>query len=121
MIALIPAALERFLAEDDGQPIVMLNLLRFKPDGGRERYFKYLEMVGPLVQRYNAQITFAGDGLQALAAESGQAWDVVALVRYPTRRAFVSMVADPEYAKADDMRKSALAEAVLQPTRPLSA
>ena len=37
------AALERFLAEDAGGPVVMLNLLRFRPDGGRERYQEYVQ------------------------------------------------------------------------------
>ena len=32
------ADLKRYLAEDPGGPVVMLNLLRFAPDGGRERY-----------------------------------------------------------------------------------
>jgi hypothetical protein len=31
MIDLIPGNLDRFLAEDDGKPVTMLNLLRFKP------------------------------------------------------------------------------------------
>ena len=35
MLTLIENALETFLKDDDGQPIVMLNLLRFRPDGGR--------------------------------------------------------------------------------------
>jgi hypothetical protein len=52
-----------FLAEDDGEPIVRLNLLRFQPDGGRDHYSEYLGMAGPVVARYGAQIVFAGDGL----------------------------------------------------------
>lgn len=117
MIAFTPAELDRFIAEDDGSPVVMLNLLRFKPDGGRDRYLEYLGMAGPLVARYGAEIIYAGDGLPPLAAESGQDWDAVALVRYPTRRAFADMVADPDYQKADPVRLSALVEAVLQPIR----
>ena len=121
MISFTPADLNLFLAEDDGEPVVMLNLLRFRPDGGRERYFEYLSMAGPLVARHGAEILYAGNGATALAAEPGQAWDVVALVRYPTRRAFADMIADPDYGLADPVRQSALAEAVLQPLRTLSA
>lgn len=121
MIAFDPADLDRFLSEDDGQPIVMLNLLRFKPDGGRDRYLDYLAMAGPLVQRHGAEIVYAGDGETALAAEPGQSWDAVALVQYPSRRAFADLVADPDYAKADPVRLSALVEAVLQPIRTMSA
>lgn len=77
MISISPAKIERFLAEDDGEPVVMLNLLRFQSDGGRDRYLEYLGMAGHVVARYGAQIVFAGDGLPALAAEPGQAWDAV--------------------------------------------
>ncbi|EPX63449.1 hypothetical protein D187_005855 [Cystobacter fuscus DSM 2262] len=120
MIAFTPADFERFLREDDGAPVVMLNLLRFRPDGGRQRYLEYLQMAGPLVARYGAEILYAGDGMVPLAAEPGQAWDTVALVRYPSRRAFANMLADPAYALADPVRMSALSEAVLQPTRGIS-
>lgn len=121
MISFTPADLNRFLAEDNGEPVVMLNLVRFRPDGGRQRYLEYLTMAGPLVARYGAEILYAGDGATALAAEPGQAWDAVALVRYPTRRAFADMIADPDYELADPIRLSALVEAVLQPVRTLSA
>lgn len=121
MIALNLAELDRFIAEDDGAPVVMLNLLRFKPDGGRDRYFEYLGMAGPLAARYGAEIVYAGDGSTPLAGEPGQDWDAIALVRYPTRRAFADMVADPEYQKVDPVRISALVEAVLQPLRPMAA
>jgi len=78
-------------------------------------------LAGPLVTRYGAEILYAGDGATPLAAEPGQAWDAVALVRYPTRRAFADMIADPDYQSADPVRMSALAEAVLQPIRSLFA
>jgi uncharacterized protein (DUF1330 family) len=116
MTSFSPEVLSQYLAEDDGKPPVMLNLLRFQRNGGRERYFEYISMAQPLVARYGAEILYAGEGQAALAAEAGQSWDAVALVRYPSRQAFADMVADPEYQKADSVRVSALEEAVLQPT-----
>ena len=121
MIAFTPADLDRFIVEDDDQPVVMLNLLRFQPDGGRDRYLEYIGMVGSLVTRYGAEIIYVGDGSTPLAAEPGQDWDMVALVRYPSRHAFADMVADPDYQKADPVRLSALVEAVLQPLRTMGA
>ena len=115
MLSVIPANIERFMAEDDGQQIVMLNLLRFQADGGRERYRHYLDMAGPVVARHGAEIIFAGDGLTALAAEPGQQWDAVVLVRYPSRHTMLAMFSNPDYAPADAIRRSALTEAVLQP------
>lgn len=120
MIKVTAADIDRFLAGDDEQPVVMLNLLRFKKDGGRQRYLDYLAMAGPIVARYDAEIVFAGDGVTALCAEPGQSWDAVALVRYPKRTAFVEMIADPAYAVADPIRMSALEEAVLQPIRTMT-
>lgn len=118
MLTLIQGELERFLQDDDGKPIVMLNLLRFRPDGGRQRYAEYLAAAAPLVARYGAEIVYVGDGLPALSAEDGQAWDAMALVRYRSRQAFADMVRDPDYReKAGPMRQAALLEAVLQPIR----
>lgn len=60
MLTLIENALETFLKDDDGQPIVMLNLLRFRPDGGRGRYTDYLAVAGPIVARFGAEIVYVG-------------------------------------------------------------
>lgn len=119
MKTLIPGRLEAFLAQDDDAPIVMLNLLRFAPDAGRARYTDYLTRAAPIVARHGGAIAFAGDGLAALAAEPGQAWDAVALIRYPSRDAFAALIADPDYAPIDALRQAALVEAVLQPVAPL--
>jgi hypothetical protein len=48
MISFTATDVERFRAEDNGEPVVMLNLLRYRPDGGRERYFECLKLAGPL-------------------------------------------------------------------------
>ncbi len=42
--------LKRFLAEDPGGPVVMLNLLRFA-DGGRARYAEYARAIAPFLER----------------------------------------------------------------------
>lgn len=122
MLTLIEDALENFLKDDDGQAVVMLNLLRFREDGGRERYAGYLAVATPIVARFGAQIVYVGDGLPALSAEPGQAWDAVALVRYPNRRAFADLAMDADYRdKAAPLREAALAEAVLQPFQAASS
>ncbi|WP_410573337.1 DUF1330 domain-containing protein [Amycolatopsis sp. cmx-4-61] len=73
-----------------------------------------------LSSRYGLQRQYLGDGGRALVAEDGQAWDVVALVRYPDRQAFAAMVRDPEYRATAHLRTEALVEAVLQPTTPVA-
>ncbi|MEI4273429.1 DUF1330 domain-containing protein [Klenkia sp. LSe6-5] len=112
------ADLKRLLAEDPGGPVVMLNLLRFA-EGGRESYDQYAAALrDTFLPRYSAEIVYVGDGGTPLVAEEGQDWDVVLLVRYPSREAFSRMVADPEYQQVTHLRSQALTEAVLQPTTP---
>ena len=115
------ADLKRFLAEDPGGPVVMLNLLRFLPDGGRETYLEYVAHFRGHSARHGAQVLYVGDGSTALVAEPGQSWDCVLLVRYPTRQAFSDMVRDPAYGEGTHLRTQALQEAVLQATVPWDA
>ncbi len=39
----------------------MLNLLAFKPDGGRQRYEEYGEAVAPLLEKAGGRIAFIGE------------------------------------------------------------
>jgi uncharacterized protein (DUF1330 family) len=112
------ADLKRYVQEDPGGPVVMLNLLRYA-EGGRELYAQYAAaLTDTFLPRYGGEVLYAGDGSTALVAEAGQDWDAVLLVRYPSRQAFSAMVADPEYQQVTELRTRALTEAVLQATRP---
>ena len=116
------ADLKRLLQEDPGGPVVMLNLLRFKADGGRESYGKYAAaLTDTYLAKYGAQVLYAGNGSTALVAEDGQAWDAILLVQYPSRQAFSQMVADPDYQQFTHFRTEALTEAVLQATVPVDS
>src|SRR5690242_5037503 len=83
MVSFSPAAFDAFLSGDDDSAVVMLNLLRFVPDGGRDRYLEYLQMAKPILARFGAQILFGGDGMPVLTTGQAQGWDAVVLVRYP--------------------------------------
>ena len=110
--------LKRFLEDDPGGPVVMLNLLRFAEDG-RKSYAEYAAALDEtFLPRYGGVVLYAGDGSTSLVAETGQDWDAVLLVRYPSRTAFSEMVADPEYQQVTALRTGALHEAVLQATVP---
>ncbi|MEU9184130.1 DUF1330 domain-containing protein [Streptomyces sp. NPDC048484] len=120
MIEIEDRDLDVLLAGDPGGPVVMLNLLRFRPDGGMESYQRYADALGAGINaRYGLQVEYLGAGGRALVAEDGQAWDMVVLVRYPNRQAFVDMIRDPEYRAVAHLRSEALVEAVLQPTSPM--
>ena len=114
-------SLHQIVAEDDGGPEVMLNLLRFA-GGKQDSYQEYMRRFAEtFTERYQVQVLYAGEGSTALIAEPGQSWDAVLLVRYPDRDTFSRMVADPEYQAITHLRSEALSEAVLQATRPLKA
>lgn len=117
MVSFSPTAFADFLNDKDNSPIVMLNLLRFVPNGGREKHLEYLRMAEPILARFGAKILFRGDGLPVLTEGDIEGWDAVLLVQYPHRAAFKDMVDDAEYQEAFQVGKSALADIVLQPLK----
>jgi uncharacterized protein (DUF1330 family) len=94
-------------------PVVMLNLLDFKPGGGRERYEEYGEAVAPLLERAGARVVYAGEGGGALIGPSK--WDLVILVEYPSRHAFLEMITSPEYLAVAHLRSESLERSELHP------
>lgn len=117
MVSFSPAAFDAFLSEDEDLAVVMLNLLRFEPDGGREKYLEYLQMAKPILARFGAKILFGGDGLPVLTTGQAQEWDAAVLVQYPRRSAFKNMIDDPEYHVAFKVGVAAIADIVLQPLK----
>lgn len=97
-------------------PVVMLNLLAFKPDGGRERYEEYGEAVAPSLEKVGGRIVFMGAPAPALLGEDS--WDLVVLVEYPTRQAFLDMIGSAEYQAIGHLRTEALARGELHPMDP---
>lgn len=97
-------------------PLVMLNLLAFKPDGGRERYEEYGEAVAPSLEKVGGRIVFTG--VPALALLGDDSWDLVVLVEYPTRQAFLDMIGSAEYQAIGHLRTEALVRSELHPMDP---
>jgi uncharacterized protein (DUF1330 family) len=109
--------LKRFVSEDPGGPVVMLNLLKMK-EGGRTNYEAYMEKIRPFLDELGAKVLYMGDCSTVLVAPEDHDWDAVLLVRYPSREAFSRMVANPDYQKITGLRTTALSNAVLQATVP---
>jgi len=85
--------------------VVMLNLLRFKSRAssagggtGEESYMRYGELATRKVAERGGRIVWMGrPDSTVIGDESAGDWDVVVLVSYPSRKAFLDMTADPEY------------------------
>jgi uncharacterized protein (DUF1330 family) len=116
-----PEAFQEFLARsrsgDDGA-IVMLNLIAVKPDGGLEKYMEYGEAVAPILAGVGGKPAFMGNGNSALIGSGDRKWDLVLLVEYPSRAAFLEMIGSPEYQAIAHLRTEALVASELHPLDP---
>ncbi|WP_193162713.1 DUF1330 domain-containing protein [Microbulbifer hainanensis] len=105
------------------QPVVMLNLLRFRDravyDGvesdcsGREAYQRYGEQAIAHLKRVGAELVWRGEARTALIAPAEEVWDEILLVRYPSIEKFVDMVKNSEYQQLAMHRTAALENARL--------
>lgn len=100
-------------------PITMVNLLRFDGPGGEAEYRRYCREVQPHLDRVGATPVYAGSPEQVVIGDEAESWwDVILLVSYPSREAFLEMVADPSYREVSEIRNRALSNARLVLTEP---
>ena len=111
-------------ASASGQPIFMLNLLRYNkqaeykdgstlpPCSGREAYFsRYVPAFGALADRTGIKPFWVGSVVAGIVAPADEQWDDVAIVEYPSFEAFRSLIESEDYrATADAHRSAALAD-----------
>jgi len=120
-------ALEAMADEDPDEPVVMLNLLRYREvaesghgvDGlsGREAYGVYGQRFEALHPRFGGEPIWMGRASGTIIGDED--WDLVILVRYPTRRQFIEMLRDPDYQAIAPIRAAALADSRLVETTQL--
>ncbi|HEY2771656.1 MAG TPA: DUF1330 domain-containing protein [Solirubrobacteraceae bacterium] len=110
---------EQLRSAADGGPIVMVNLLRFKP-GGAEAYGRYAAAVAPLLEQVGGRIVNTVACRQAVVGPEDERWDVVALVEYPSVQAFLQMVENPDYLATHEHREAGLADSRLILSSPVS-
>jgi uncharacterized protein (DUF1330 family) len=113
------AAFAHRAADGPVGPVYMLNLLEFLPEGGAERYAEYGAAVAPLLERVGGRPVFAGQPAESLIGEGS--WDLMVLVEYPTRQAFLDMVSSPEYQEIAHLRSEALMRSELRAMDSLDA
>lgn len=139
----VPAAMrQQFLTrlsawgrDDDGQPVYMLNLMRYHEklqvwpgaqvvaDTPRQANAKYEDAVFQLAASMGLSLTVGsetqatGGGNTALldADVNGRQWDRVLVVRYPSRRTFFQLISNPDYMKVMPYKFAAL-DVTLVPT-----
>jgi len=108
-----------FQEDDTDTPIYMLNLLKYKErasyeDGretdatGAEAYRIYAGEVEAHVAKVGGKMIFGGQVSRLMLGEVEDLWDSVALVMYPSRKAMLAMIQDPDYQASAIHRKAGL-------------
>jgi uncharacterized protein (DUF1330 family) len=96
-------------ARPAGAPVVMVNLLKFRADGGRESYTRYAQGVVPHLQRVGGTVRYAGSApTQVIGDGENPWWDAILVVEYPSPAAFFDMVTNEDYLKVHEDRVAAL-------------
>ena len=109
-----------FLEGDDNSPITMINLLKFKDkaeyeDGretnlsGKEAYAIYGKEVVKHLKNVGAEWIYSGDVKRLMLGEIEELWDMVALARYPSKKAMFDMITNSEYLESNKHRTAGLA------------
>jgi uncharacterized protein (DUF1330 family) len=119
--ALVPndEQMKGFMEGDIDTPIYMVNLLKFKDkaeyeDGretnltGEEAYSIYGLEVQEHLKKVDAELIFSGKVERLMLGEVGELWDVIAIAKYPSRKAMMEMIMDADYQESEKHRAAGL-------------
>ncbi len=98
------------------RPVVMLNLLRFKQRAtgedqgstGREAYMRYGEQMRKVVEGSGGRFIWSGRVDSLVIGDTDERFDVVALVEYPSREAFLKIASSGKVAEIGVHRTAGL-------------
>lgn len=99
-----PEQFDALRTSDADTPVVMLNLLRFKlradaPDegvSGEEAYRRYADPMTAFIASRGARVIWAGRVDSQVIGRGADGFHMVAVVEYPSRRAFLEIAMSPE-------------------------
>jgi len=130
MITAVDIHFEAVLAEaravPPGQPVMMINLLRFRDQAdyggragvtsctGRAAYFeRYAPVATPLVMAGGGRVHWYGHVMAGIVAPPGERWDDALLVEYPSFAVIQALFANPAYQAIVFHRTAALEDSRL--------
>ena len=108
-----------FSEQGEDKPIYMVNLLKFKekanyPDKretdltGEEAFAIYAEEVAGHLEKVGGKPIFGGEVERLMLGEVEDLWDKVAIAMYPSRKAMLQMINDPDYIVSAQHRVAGL-------------
>lgn len=110
-----PEQMQELMKGPADSPVVMVNLLKFKAKAdasegdvsGVEAYMRYGAKMREFVESNGGRFIWSGRVDSQVIGEDGDGFDVVALVEYPSRAAFLKIVSDPYVEKDIGMHRAA--------------
>ena len=112
-----PEQIKKLLEYPEDTPVVMVNLLSFKQEAdgantgmsGAESYMKYGGKMREFVESKGGRFIWSGRVDSMVIGESDADFHVVALVEYPSRKAFFEIASSQHVAEIGEDRKMGLA------------
>ena len=112
------------MADPDQGPVVMLNLLKFKPRAvgeegtGADAYRRYAEEAVKMVEARGGRVLWSGRPAYVVVGSEADQWDAIALVEYPSPRAFLEMTTNAEYQQVHTPRAAGPRPTAMLPCPP---
>ena len=108
-----------FRDRQTGEPIAMLNLLKFREkavyeDGrpcelsGREAYALYGKAFVQIMGPQGVTVLYSGEIKGVLIGQGDDLWDSMALIQYPSTQVMLEMLKNEEYQQAQQHRAAGL-------------
>jgi uncharacterized protein (DUF1330 family) len=108
-----------FRDRQTGEPVAMLNLLKFKDkaiyeDGrpseltGLEAYQLYATAFHEIMEPKGVRVLYSGGVKGLLIGEGDNLWDSVAVIEYPSTEIMLNMLRDEDYRLAQQHRAAGL-------------
>lgn len=120
-------ALAAFRELPDDRPIMMLNLIRYRPRAvypaahpligeeisGKDAYGRYRREAAAPFERAGGEQIWTGMPDLTVIGPRDENWDLAFIARYPTGAAFIAMLKDPDYQAAVVHRQAGVADSRL--------
>jgi len=121
------AQLAKLMSLPPETPLGVLNLFRFREDAayqpgdpehgtpeadvsGAEAFNRYSASAGQKLESLGGRVVFSTPVEQMMIGPDTAAWDLAAIMFFPSRQAFMAMLSDPAFQDTSRHRKAALAE-----------
>lgn len=107
--------IKQFMDLPDDGPVVMVNLLKYRPDGGRESYARYAAATTKCLLAVGGRLIYRGAYRMPLIGDED--WDDILLVEYPSIAAFFDMQRNEDYRAIVHLRTEGLSDSRLWATK----